>query len=119
MVVGNRVTGRQGDWGNEGESVAETGWDSTLYDESFSIITRFGAGVVELLAPRPVERIVDLGCGTGGLTAEIAAAGAEVIGIDASEAMIARARELYPYLQFEVAMGQDFTVDEPVDAVFS
>lgn len=94
-------------------------WDSTLYDESFGIITRFGAGVVELLAPRPGELIVDLGCGTGGLTAQIAVAGAEVIGIDASEEMIARARELYPEIRFEVARGEDFAVDEPVDAVFS
>ena len=113
------MTGLQGGWENEGEPVAETGWDSTLYDESFGIITRFGAGVVELLAPRTGERIVDLGCGTGGLTAQIAAAGAEVIGIDASEAMIVRARELYPQLRFEVARGQDFAVEEPVDAVFS
>src|SRR3954463_4260802 len=111
MVVGNKVTGRQGDWGNEGEPVAETGWDSTLYDESFGIITRFGSGVVELLAPRPGERIVDLGCGTGGLTAQIAVAGADVLGIDASDAMIARARELYPQLRFEVAKGEDFAVE--------
>ena len=53
------------------------------------------------------------------LTAQIAAAGAEVVGIDASEAMIARARELYPQLRFEVAKGEDFAVEEPVDAVFS
>jgi hypothetical protein len=30
---------------------SETRWDSTLYDESFGIITQLGAGVVELLAP--------------------------------------------------------------------
>jgi trans-aconitate methyltransferase len=107
--------------GKSGRSAtsAETGWDSTLYEESFGIITQFGAGVVELLAPRPGERIVDLGCGTGGLTAQIAAAGADVLGIDSSEAMIARARELYPHLRFEVAKGEDFAVEEPVDAVFS
>jgi trans-aconitate methyltransferase len=98
---------------------SEAGWDSTLYDESFGIITELGAGVVELLAPRPGERIVDLGCGTGGLTAQIAAAGAEVVGIDASEAMVARARELYPHVRFEVARGEDFSVAAPVDAVFS
>ena len=98
---------------------AETGWDSALYDEKFAIITEFGAGVVELLAPGPGERIVDLGCGTGGLTAQIAEAGAEVLGIDASEAMIARARVLYPNLRFEVARGEDFTLEAPADAVFS
>ena len=94
-------------------------WDSVLYDESFGIITRLGAGVVDLLAPQPGERVLDLGCGTGGLTAEIAAAGADTVGIDASTAMIARAKELYPGLRFEVAGGEDFTVETPVDAVFS
>jgi trans-aconitate methyltransferase len=94
-------------------------WDSRLYDESFAIITQLGASVIELLAPRPGERIIDLGCGTGALTAEIAAAGAEVVGIDASEAMITRARELYPQLRFKVARGEDFAVEAPVDAVFS
>ena len=98
---------------------SKTRWDSTLYDESFGIITRLGAGVVELLAPQPGERIIDLGCGTGALTAQIAAAGADVVGIDASEAMIARAKELYPELRFEVAKGEDFAVEVPVDAVFS
>src|SRR3954462_10158660 len=97
----------------------ENPWDSQLYDESFNIITRLGAGVLDLLAPRPGERIVDLGCGTGDLTAQIAAAGAEVIGLDASEAMIVRARERFPQLRFEVARGQDFVVERPVDAVFS
>jgi trans-aconitate methyltransferase len=102
-----------------GVAGSETRWDSKLYDESFGIITQLGAGVIELLTPRPGERIIDLGCGTGALTAQIAAAGAEVVGIDASEAMIARARELYPQVRFEVAKGEDFAVDAPIDAVFS
>src|SRR5215211_1852842 len=103
--VGVGVSGWPGGQENEGDHLAGTGWDSRLYDESFGIITQLGAGVIELLAPRPGERIIDLGCGTGGLTAQIAAAGAEIIGIDASEAMITRARELYPQLRFEVANG--------------
>ena len=109
------------DGGEATRGVAGSGnpWDSVLYDESFGIITRLGAGVVDLLAPQPGERILDLGCGTGGLTAQIAAAGAEVVGIDASAAMIARAKELYPRLRFEVARGEDFTVEAPLDAVFS
>jgi trans-aconitate methyltransferase len=109
----------QGNASMRGVAGSETRWDSTLYDESFGIITRLGAGVVELLAPQPGERIIDLGCGTGALTAQIAAAGAEVLGIDASEAMIARAKELYPELRFEIGNGEDFTVEVPVNAVFS
>ena len=102
-----------------GAARSEAQWDSALYDGSFGIITRLGAGVVDLLAPLPGERVIDLGCGTGALTAQIAAAGADVTGIDASEAMIARAKELYPELRFEVAKGENFTVEVPVDAVFS
>ena len=111
---GVRVTSK-----NEDVYLPGTGWDSRLYDESFRIITQLGAGVVELLAPRPGERIVDVGCGTGALTAQIAAAGAEIVGIDASDAMVTRARELYPQLRFEVAKGEEFTLEYPVDAVFS
>jgi trans-aconitate 2-methyltransferase len=42
---------------------------------------------------RPVRRIVDLGCGTGELTASLATTftGADVVGIDRSEAMLAQA----------------------------
>src|SRR5687767_10808358 len=118
-VMGNTVLGSQGAEENEAHLFSQSSWDSWLYDESFAIITELGAGVVELLAPQPGERIVDLGCGTGGLTAQIAVVGAEVVGIDASEAMIARARELYPHLRFEVARGEDFAVEGPADAVFS
>ena len=119
MAGGEMRGASEGDGAVWGVAGSETRWDSTLYEESFGIITELGAGVVDLLAPRPGERIVDLGCGTGALTAQIAAAGAEVVGIDASEAMIARAKELYPHLRFEVARGQDFALEAPVDAVFS
>jgi trans-aconitate methyltransferase len=105
--------------GPGGPAGSRNTWDSTLYDESFSVITRFGAGVVDLLAAQPGERILDLGCGTGHLTAQIAEAGAETIGIDAAAPMIERARAAYPQLRFEVARAEDFTLDRPVDAVFS
>jgi trans-aconitate methyltransferase len=107
------------DGGAGGRDRSRNRWDSGLYDESFGVITRLGAGVVDLLVPRAGERILDLGCGTGHLTARIAEAGAEVIGIDAAEAMIARAREAYPNLRFEVGRGEDFALETPVDAVFS
>ena len=94
-------------------------WDSGFYDGAFGVITRFGSGVFELLAPKRGERVLDLGCGTGHLTARIAEAGAEAVGVDAAADMIARARELYPTVRFEVARGEDFALAAPVDAVFS
>lgn len=94
-------------------------WNAEAYDRQVSIVTRLGASLLELLAPRPGLRVLDLGCGTGHLTAQIAAAGAAVIGLDADPAMIARARALYPHLRFVVGRGEAFALAAPVDAVFS
>jgi len=55
-----------------------------LYDAKHAFVWEKAKGVVDLLAAKPGERILDLGCGTGTLTAEIAASGAKVVGIDSS-----------------------------------
>ena len=94
-------------------------WDADLYDKSFGFIAEFGAGLIELLAVQPGERVIDLGCGVGQLSAEIAAAGAEVIGIDGDPEMIARARQKYPDIEFICAQAEDFSIVGPIDAVFS
>lgn len=94
-------------------------WDASAYDSKHGFVWQMGTGVLELLSPRPGERILDLGCGTGHLTRKIAEAGAEVVGIDNSEAMIEQARKNFPELRFEIADGTDFRFDEPFDAVFS
>jgi trans-aconitate 2-methyltransferase len=104
-------------------------WDPRLYDDRHSFVWKHGASLVELLAPRPGERILDLGCGTGHLTAEIAATGAEVVGIDASAAMIDEARRNFAGptgLRFEVADARTFASAAALsreigrfDAVFS
>ncbi len=62
---------------------------------------------------------MDLGCGTGQLTDKIARFGAEVRGIDHSPAMIEKARQNYPHLQFDIADARDFQVEQPLDAIFS
>lgn len=59
-------------------------WDARLYDDRHAFVWRSAASLVELLAPQRGERILDLGCGTGHLTAQLAAAGAEAVGIDSS-----------------------------------
>ena len=100
-------------------SSADKQWDASRYEGGCSFVWRHGAGVIELLAPEAGERVLDLGCGTGHLTAQIAAHGAEVVGIDHSPEMIATARRHYPQLRFEVAAGESFHFDEPFDAVFS
>jgi trans-aconitate methyltransferase len=102
-----------------GQATSTKTWDAALYDGKHSFVWKYGAGVLELLAPQPGERILDLGCGTGHLTAQIAAMGAEVVGIDKSPGMIEEARKNYPHLRFEMADGADFAFDAPFDAVFS
>lgn len=72
-----------------------------------------------MLAPQKGERILDLGCGTGHLTAQIALSGAEVVGLDRSPEMIEQARKAYPDLKFVVGDGAEFELPEPFDAVFS
>lgn len=94
-------------------------WDAGEYDERHSYVHQYGESVVDLLDPEPGERVLDLGCGTGHLTADIAGRGATVHGIDASGEMVRAARERYPELSFEQADARTFAAGEPFDAVFS
>ena len=72
-----------------------------------------------MLAPKPGERILDVGCGTGRLTAEIAHSGASVLGVDNSPAMVAQARGNFPELSFETQDACYLPFLEQFDAVFS
>lgn len=93
-------------------------WDPALY-EHHAYVWRYGSDLIELLDPRPGERVLDLGCGTGQLTSLIASRKAEVVGIDRSPEMIDQARRQHPGLRFEVADATTFTAEFPFDAVFS
>ena len=94
-------------------------WNPTGYDGKHSFVWKYGEEVIELLAPAPHERILDLGCGTGHLTNRIAASGAAVVGLDRSPAMIESARKNYPELEFVEANAISLTFDAEFDAVFS
>ena len=99
--------------------MTERKWDASRYDRAHSFVWERGRGVVELLAPAPGERVLDLGCGTGHLTALIAESGAEVVGIDSSEDMVGVASGNYPNIRFEVADARSLPFDAEFDAVFS
>lgn len=94
-------------------------WDAHLYDDKHAFVFGYGQDLLALLAPQPGERILDLGCGTGHLTHQIAQSGAHVSGLDFSAAMLATARAQYPHLEFIQADAANFELAEPCDAIFS
>jgi trans-aconitate 2-methyltransferase len=94
-------------------------WDPELYQQQHSFVWEFGQEAAAWLAPRAGERILDIGCGTGQLTAHIAGSGAEVIGLDRSGEMLDEARRNFPSIRFELGDAASFTFPEPFDAVFS
>jgi SAM-dependent methyltransferase len=69
-------------------------WNAQAYGQNGAFVHELAGGVLELLAAQPGEKILDLGCGDGQLTKRIAAAGACVLGVDASPQMVAAARAL-------------------------
>ncbi len=91
----------------------------STYDSAFGYVSAHGAPLVDLLDPQPGEKIIDLGCGTGTFSADIAERGAEVLGIDGAPEMVARASALNPGLSFTIGDAHDFTTSEPFDAVAS
>jgi trans-aconitate methyltransferase len=94
-------------------------WNADLYDRKHSFVAEYGAALLDLLAPQPGEHILDLGCGTGALTQQIADRGATVIGIDSAASMIAQAQQNYPNLSFQVADATNLLFVEQFDAIFS
>ncbi|WP_445151511.1 class I SAM-dependent methyltransferase [Baekduia sp. Peel2402] len=72
-------------------------------------------------APRPAARVLELGTGTGETALRVLAEhpGAALVGIDASEPMLTRARPRLPDADLRVARLQDPLPDGPFDVVFS
>jgi SAM-dependent methyltransferase len=58
------------------------------------------AALAGLVEPGPRDRILDLGCAAGALTHFFSQSGATVIGIDSEPRAIAKARSLFPGLEF-------------------
>jgi len=58
--------------------------------------------ILRITSPNEKSRILDIGCGTGHHVSALASNNIEVIGIDQSTSMIARAKENYPGLDFKV-----------------
>src|SRR5580658_8886694 len=92
-------------------------WDPERYARNARFVADLGAPVVELLAPRAGERILDLGCGDGVLSAKLAAMGCNVIGVDASPAQIQATQKLG--VEAQVVDAEHLNFEAEFDAVFS
>src|SRR5262245_44259066 len=92
-------------------------WDPAVYARNARFVSDLGAPVVELLAPKAGERILDLGCGDGVLTKRLADLGCAVVGVDASAPQIEAARKLGLDARVMDAASLPFAAE--FDAVFS
>lgn len=97
-------------------------WDAETYDAVSDPQFEWGLEVVERLSLNGDEAVLDAGCGSGRVTAELARRlpCGRLLAVDGSAAMIAKARErLGERVSYLVADLSELAVDEPVDLVFS
>src|SRR5262245_66527607 len=92
-------------------------WNAAGYEKNARFVTDLGTPVLQLLAPIPNERILDVGCGDGVLTKKILDAGSHVVGLDSSPDLCAAARRLG--LEIVEMSASDIAFEKEFDAVFS
>jgi ubiquinone/menaquinone biosynthesis C-methylase UbiE len=121
-------------WGASANAEAITAWDGPLYDRfvQFREIMTTGLGVhgdeaLRLFPPKPGQRVLDIGCGFGDTTQQIAALvgpGGEAVGVDAAERFIETATSEAAAAgvldaRFVVADVQATQFDERFDMAYS
>lgn len=92
-------------------------WDPDRYAQHARFVADLGRSVLDLLAPKSGERILDLGCGDGVLTRELSDLGCRVIGVDASPRQVEATRRRG--VDAVVCDGENLPFDGQFDAVFS
>ena len=94
-------------------------WNSLLYDKKHDFVSEYGKALLEFIPNNKEQSILDLGCGTGTLTAQLYNLGSKVIGVDSSSNMIDKARKEYSNIEFMICDALDLPFDSEWDIVFS
>jgi trans-aconitate methyltransferase len=92
-------------------------WDPASYARNARFVSDLGSAVMELLAPKTGERILDLGCGDGVLTRKLVDLGCDVVAVDSSVPQVEAAKKLG--LNAFAVNGEELPFHEEFDAVFS
>ena len=99
-------------------------WDAAKYDATHTAQNDAGRDLIAMAAIRDGDTVLDIGCGTGTLTAELAARAAhgKVVGLDPSAEMIAKAAETAApagNIRLLTMPAQEMTFSAEFDVVFS
>ncbi|KAI4716204.1 S-adenosyl-L-methionine-dependent methyltransferase [Aureobasidium sp. EXF-10727] len=70
-------------------------WSSEAYSKAAGFVPKLTTTVLSYLSPKPTDKILDIGCGDGPLTAQIAASipQGQILGLDASASFIDTAKQ--------------------------
>ena len=94
-------------------------WNAVLYDNKHDFVSEYGKGLLEFVPKNKNQSILDLGCGTGTLTSQLAAFADTIIGVDSSENMIEKAQKQYADIKFMVCDALALPFEKQFDIVFS
>ncbi|WP_310603782.1 class I SAM-dependent methyltransferase [Anaerosporobacter sp.] len=94
-------------------------WNSQLYDNKHDFVAEYGKGLLEFVPDNNEQTILDLGCGTGIMTAQLRNLGSKVVGVDSSKSMISRAKEQFDNIEFMLCDALDLPFENEFNVVFS
>ena len=94
-------------------------WNSSLYDSKHDFVAEYGKGLLTFIPKNDGQTILDLGCGTGTLTIQLAGLCNRVVGVDSSQTIIDKAKSQYGNIEFMVCDALALPFEKEVDVVFS
>lgn len=94
-------------------------WNTALYNTKHHFVAEYGKELLDFIPDSPEQSILDLGCGTGTLTAQLSHLASKVIGIDSSQSMIKKAKEQFGHIEFTVCDALNLPFEQEFDIIFS